>query len=717
MTKAKIFWKKFIHDYRHWICVALTLGFLALAIFYFEHAFARIIESLVDVGQSAKFYVSELFELNLQGNLGVIEFTKLPFEIPFNIPATWEDFTNLWGMYWNRFISRENLAVYMEMLGNALYYLSKLLIIFVPVIMVIVAITQLKYVENNDYNQDTKSLSQWRSTIERGAFKPVKTWIKGFIEFLKENSFYAWMWLVIWLYSFNGIAIILETLAFYLYFVATFRFADIYVQFVKLFMDLSVCIAFIPDVGWILIGYTLMDKLRRYIGYNRLEHMEYKNRGFINERPIVVMINGTMGKGKTTMITDMALSQEIMFRDKAFEMMMKADLKFPNFPWINLELSLKRAIRTHTVYNLATVRKFIRRRRRAFEKQMRSKYIFDYDFELYGLEYDNKLYIENVWDVIETYAQLYLIYVTQSSLIISNYSIRSDIQMIDKGNLPVWNTELFRVPTEHVELYSQYAHILDFDMLRLGKKVAERNRKADTFEFGVIVITEIGKERGNNLENQELKKKDETANAKNDLFNDWLKMIRHNATVDNFPFVKVIVDEQRPESWGADARDLCEIGIIEERSEKKLAMPLFALADLLISWKLGKGCKAYTEHRFNRGDNTLKTHLSHGLDSLLFKFHNGIYNTFGYDKVCLNIEKGTRDGETSQHWYYLIDSKVRRKRFSTDCFSEVFEEKTLRSDIGLDDLECYVTDKAQFWEMLESHSYFFNKLANIRNGA
>ena len=36
-------------------------------------------------------------------------------------------------------------------------------------------------------------------------------------------------------------------------------------------------------------------------------------------------------------------------------------------------------------------------------------------------------------------------------------------------------------------------------------------------------------------------------------------MIRHSATVANYPFVKVITDEQRPESWCADARDLCEI--------------------------------------------------------------------------------------------------------------------------------------------------------------
>lgn len=73
-------------------------------------------------------------------------------------------------------------------------------------------------------------------------------------------------------------------------------------------------------------------------------------------------------------------------------------------------------------------------------------------------------------------------------------------------------------------------------------------RRRDTrenlaFEFGVVAITEIGKERGNNLELKEVKKGTEEANQKNDLFNSWLKMCRHSATVDNFSFIKVFTDE------------------------------------------------------------------------------------------------------------------------------------------------------------------------------
>ena len=54
-------------------------------------------------------------------------------------------------------------------------------------------------------------------------------------------------------------------------------------------------------------------------------------------------------------------------------------------------------------------------------------------------------------------------------------------------------------------------------------------------------------------------------------------MCRHSATVDNFPFIKVFTDEQRPESWGADARDLCDIIYINSCGDMRLSLPLYTI--------------------------------------------------------------------------------------------------------------------------------------------
>lgn len=271
-------------------------------------------------------------------------------------------------------------------------------------------------------------------------------------------------------------------------------------------MDLSVVINFIPVFIWVLIVLFIFDKIRKNIAYQKLSHMELMNRGFINERPIVSMICGTMGKGKTTMATDIVLSQEIMFRNKAFEMILECDLKFPNFPWINLELTLKRLFNNHSLYNLATIKRYIKVRRDYFSSHQEEKYIFNYDFKRYGLSYNDGLKVVDIWEVIEEYSQLYFVYIIQSSLILSNYSIRTDNNILSLGNFPLWDTELFRKNPKFNNACCKHAHILDFDALRLGRSLIAENERANFFEFGVISITEIGKERGNNLENQTIKR-------------------------------------------------------------------------------------------------------------------------------------------------------------------------------------------------------------------
>lgn len=289
-------------------------------------------------------------------------------------------------------------------------------------------------------------------------------------------------------------------------------------------------------------------------------------------------------------------------------------MKFPYFPWINLENAVKHGMRNHYVYNLATCRRTVRHlaacaraaevypdQRKAIYRHLKKRYgysygnfCFGYDAARYGEWYNDRLKMLHIWEAIETYAQLYFIYVIQSSLTISNYAIRTDSLYADAGNFPRWDMDFFSRDARTLDADSRHSHIIDFDALRLGKKLAANNELADSFEFGVINITEVGKERKNALELRDRGvKAAEGTNQKNDGFNDWLKMIRHSATVDNFPFVKVITDEQRPESWGADARDLCEIVHIRDSGEMRLAMPLFFVEELLYSAVFGRFVRLY----------------------------------------------------------------------------------------------------------------------------
>lgn len=713
-------------DHRHFVCLVITLGFLACSVFVFPAALGRVIESFCDVGLSIGYYFCELFDIEHSIVPTVNDYPKMPFFENYGgdsvlpsiiIAESWEQFKIDFVEYWKLWADSGNFVGYMSRVGQVLKITSIVVLVLFP--LVIVAITLFKrYLKshNNDFDKDSLPLRVVKK-IAKYTYIPIKRFVVSFMRFLGEHRVYVYLWLAIWAYNFNLITIVVEFFAFYFYFVVSFDFLSIYRQVYKLFIDLYVPFTFVPLWAWCIVGVVLFDRFRKAIANAQLRHFEMRDRGFINARPIVFMVCGTMGKKKTTAITDMALSQEVMLRDKALEKILENDLKFPHFPWVNLENEIKRAMKYHQVYNLATVRLFVSKKAARWTKTPTADKLFGYDFSQYGLTFDDKLKVVDVWQIVETYAQLYFIYVIQSSLLISNYSIRVDNILSDLGNFPIWNSDFFNRDSRLEDCYSRHAHILDFDTLRLGRKVIKDNRNADNFEFGVIVITEIGKERGNSIENSEKKKKDDFANQKNDLFNSWLKMVRHSATVDNFPFVRVITDEQRPESWGADARDLCEIVHIKDSGEQRLSMPFFALEELLYSWLFGKFVNLYYQYRYVRADNTLAMTFLKILTAKLQHYYSGIYNRFGYCTLRVQIESGTQDGEISENKYYLCNKKIYSRRFSTDCFSDFFTEKALRSPVGINDLEEYACEKATFDELTLQNSYFVNDLlAGLRNG-
>ena len=721
MKRILNFFKKL--SYRHYICLFITVSFLLISLFSFPYAFMRFGESARDFFVSIAYYFCDLFVGDANPIVPTVnEYSQTPITVPFNLPETWEEFQVAWSLYWQRFVTPENFYAYLSLIFNILYWTSYIAAMLLPVFLILALILRNQYTkQNNCYNQDTLPLRLWKRFSAK-VKEPTVAWIKSFFAFLREekkkkNGKYRrvrpWIliWILIWSFSFNLITVVVEAVAWYLYFCSSFDFLTLYRQVYKLLRDLLPMIDFVPIPVWAVLGIVIFDILRKKTGYQILAFLEACNRAFIKILSIVIIICGTMGKKKTTVLTDIGLSQEIMFRDEAFKRILENDLKFSNFPWVMLENELKRAFKYHEIYNLATVRKFIYKKRHRWLKSDKPREkIFDYDYKKYGLYYNNALYLEDVWEVLEKYSQLYFIYVIKSSLLISNYSVSVSNVLSDVGNFPLWNSDFFKRDSRLIEAFYRHSHIVDFDALRLGKLVLERNPLANSFDFGCILITEIGKERGNTLELQEKKKKDEGTNQKNDLFNSWLKMVRHSATVDYYPFVKVFTDDQRPESWGADARQLAQILHIQETEERRLAMPGFALEALIHDLLWLKFRSTYYDFRHNRGDNCLFMYAFHNLLGLIHGHYQRIYNTFGFSRVRIGVEDGRQDGVVKEHWYYLCDKKIYAKRFATDAFADFFTYKNISSAYGINDLPEFRTEKAGLDELAREHSYFVQDL-------
>ena len=695
------------------VTVIISLVFVALGAVFWQ-SYVRFAESCRDFGLSVAYYFCELIGIDYSFTPMVTEYSDVLQEI--FLPDDWHGFTASAGNFFSLLIDGENFVSYWSAVGNVMVVVAKVIAILLPCILVLWLVLWRMYRHGNtDHNRDTVPLRVFKA-IAKWTYQPIKRALFSYREYLSEHKAVWICWIILWLFHLNLASIVIGFFAYYFYFVLSFDVANLYVQVCKLFVDLQVIFRHFPWWSIVTVCWLLFNRWRKKSALNRLRHFEARNCGFINELPIVSMACGSMGKKKTTLITDMVLSQEVMFRQKALSILQQNDMKFPYFPWIAFEDELRACMEHGTVYNLASVKTWVALKRSRFIKHGNAEWqLYGYDYRRYGTDFDDVLKVSRLFDVLETYAQAYFIYVIQSSLIVANYSIRTDNAQISNGNFPLWLTDFF---PKHRRLESRHAHILDFDVLRLGRKVLENNPKAGSFEFGVVAITEIGKERGNNLELKEVKKGTDEANQKNDLFNSWLKMCRHSATVDNFPFIKVFTDEQRPESWGADARDLCDVIHIVSSGEQRLALPLYTIEEMISEWAFNRFMRLYEDFRFRRGDNTLLVHIFKSITAWLWRRNLRIYNRFGYSILKIEKERGTMDGKAENKKYYLMNAKIYAKRFSTDCFSDYFNDMAKRSKTGLMDYIEYVTEKATVDELKMQNSYFINSLyGNAGNGS
>ena len=719
-------------NYRHIICIIITLGFLACSVFVFPNALGRIIEAGRDFGLSVAYYFCELFGIEYSFTPTVNGLPKFPFFENYGgensptttLPDTLTGFKNKWSEYWELWVSKENFTNYLGAVGNVLLIISKTLIIVLPFLLLLVVVFgfYLKR-QNNDYDKDSKPLIAFKK-VSYYTYRPIKNWILDFVEFIRECKYYWIIWVCLWAYNFNVFTILLEFFAFYLYFTMSFEVAEVYRQIYKLFIDLWTVFDFVPLWVWFIIGYYALNAFCIARAYKKLYHHERCNRGFLNERSINVTVYGYTGAGKTALITDMALSYEVQILSDALEVIIETDMHFPRFAWINLENELKKVLESRIVKDVWSCRKWIRQQCRQWEKEPCRDNLFNYDYELYGLSYDDNLKTVEIWQALEDYACAYLIYTVQSSYIVSNYSIRSDKLISDMGNFPLWDTDFFKRDSRLLKSFSRHSHILDFDMLRLGKKMLDNNPNRNAFGFGVYVITEIDKERKNQPELQGVTKNEKDkdgniiCNQKNDLFNANEKMKRHACVVANRVFVHCVNDLQRTGSLNSDMLELGDTIEVYDKGEMLPTLPFFSpfwLIDLFITFIFGKFENFYLQYRHNRSDNTLFMYLFKGLSAKLHNYRERIYNLFGSQTVELHLARGLQDGKVQKCKWYRQSKKIYSNRFSTDCLSGIYEVRGRLNTIGIDDLQEYADIMATNDELLKQHSHFQQELTVLQN--
>lgn len=693
-------------------------------IYIYRIGFMRFVDSVIDLFNSLGYYFVTILNVENHGIIPrVIDISDYLKNVSKSfLPMEWSEYTVLMGRFGEKLISGDNMLSYLMFIAASADLLTIVLTLIV-LMYVLYRILKGRLIENenNLYGKESRALRAWK-VVSEYTYRPLIQGIKEYSDYIRsERMRYIRIFTLIWLIALNVMPILLEVIAYVLYLACSFDVKSFFGEIYKLTLDLYVFWNMLPTFGKIVITLVVIVMVRQHIGYSRLQKREILNQRFISKcLGIATLICGAMGTKKTTLLVDITLSQEVIFRDKAFELMLDIDMEYPNFNWQLFENDLSEAMERHQVKNLATAEMWVYECLNEYiDHDHDVEYLWGYDTFVYRSVYNDGLKISNIYETLVDYAKLYFVYVIESSLVMSNLSIRQDDILRDKGNLPLWDHDFFRRNPKYADVYSRHSHIIDYDTVRLGKLVIDNNKNVGAFEFGVLVCTEIGKERLNAVELKEVKKTASEANQKNDLLNTWLKMCRHLSYIRHFPFVKVLFDEQRPESLGADARELCDkILWVDSTSDDRLAMPLYFIEEMII-YLVNKAFKRdYVDYRYNRADSTLSMYTAHNIASALYNYDKKITNTFGYYNLELSVEKGTRDGGTEKHRYTLSKKKTYSDRFASACYADYFRARTLKNNIGLVDMATYLETCASLEELKQQNSYFVKDiLSNTENAA
>ena len=720
----------------HLISAVLVNVSIILAFTMFRPVLGRFKQALFeDFLQSIVFYFKNYVALIFGGmaNTDAPSVATLPQGVETLIPLYWGDFLAKCERFleaffqWERFLSWALIT--MERISLWVAIAAPLVI---DLVMIAYLVLALYKTPNNNCGKKSKPLRAFLVFEEKVLYK-IRDYVKGYFQFFRDHKLLKILLATLWLINLNIVTIVLEMMAYILYFSMSFDIASIWTQIVRTFYDVSVPLRIVPLWVVLIIAYKIFDNVRRKMGLDLLRTYESRNVEFLKAYPGALFLVGRQRAKKTTIITDMALSQEVIFREEALELLKERDKQFPHFPWQALEnfywdtQEILPTMASHREF-LGLLRwyyknlkgKRLRLKEMALKKLRKFGYKFDdfcfgYDVERYGETYNDGLKIVNVFDAIEGYVQLFYVYAARTSLVFGNYSIRTDLRWQDSGNFPVLDGDFFSRPPEEMDETSQYCHVAKMDCFRLGVVSDPLDPYINGFEVGILNMMEGGKERGNQNTNAAVKATDSGVNAKNDGFELDIKMRAHGSTVDNYTFFRFFIDEQRADSLSADNKDLCTIVMIKDAQDSKVVLP-FAMFD---RWVYAKATKIYEKIYYTlrniRGDanETLLVYLLKKIYSPIFRHWDRIDNEYKVYVANLNVRDAMQDTVLTDHGkYYISAKKSYSERFATNAMGQFYHNKAKKSRYGLNDFPVFEGKFITIEEMESSGSIFYKKAIN-----
>lgn len=698
MKKIFLFLKKL--DHRHYVSLGISIGLVLWAVFACQASFIRLWEGIRDFGiglVNALFY-----ESSWRPEASVNQYSSI--DVLSVLPKDFEVFVSNFKLYFEIFFLWENLKYWGMTFLSRFSIVLQIILIFVLIFAIVYIIKKLiKPKSNTKTGENTKSFAFFVKAEDK-VFVPVIRYLKSYRGFYNVYRIYPLLLKIYLALIWNIPGVILSFLAYYFHVLASLSFSTLYVQVYKLSVDLIVALSSMPWYAWVYVGWIIFDAITRNIGYSILELHEGRNEAFLRDLGQMIFINGQIRSGKTSLMTDLQISQASLYRKDSLDTMLKMIRWFPAFPWKVFVQKFISNKKSGKIKNFPDIEKYIRFLASSFLESEDAKFLFAYDFQKYGLFHDDGLQKQSIFNALEIFAQAFLIYL-EPTYFISSYSIREDHIKCDKGNMPLWDMDIFHRPSWNGD--GTYSHIINYDCMRPGKQMNPSEKSFGSYEFGIFGIAEYDKERENQTYLKEIRYDDETCNQKNDLHPKYLKMMGHSSMVDYKCYIRLFSDAQRAPSLSADIREGMDILNIEEESGEKIAMPFFLFREILEIFVKKIDKKITPDDMYRRGDNTLPMHLWGLFKHFYLDYCERIHNTFGYFALILSRQSGKEDGPIYTHKYYKAKKKIFSGRFSTASYESYFREFSSIADVALSDMPTYQTLYPTLRELAEHQNSFF----------
>jgi len=696
---------------RHLLAIVFSLLAIALALFssfsYYSYFWDKI---------------QILFQNGINYFLAFFGTPKKTSQI-FDLISSADGFSSVFPIDFGMFFSRLGLSF--RVLVSDFYLISKILklmkffsdfsivLSFLAILIPFALILKRQIFKGKPFarNEVSKTLRIYRR-IDRKV-RPVFRKIRAAILNAFQDRIFRISLLVSLALYFNLINVALSFLTYYLYFISTFDFSALWQIVLVLVAELAIPFAKVPLWIDLIAAYFLFCRWRKHLAEDILRHHDAINCGVVKGTGVMIQINGAPGSGKTLLQTDMAITCEMLFRQQAEEIMNEVRGLFPEFRFDLFRKKLDLKIAQHRINNFYDCDLFVRGEFKGILSSFdafadRNLY---FDSQKHSPFFFNGLHYETLIDDLSDYAKAYFVYQSKHPLILSNYPIRGEYRPIRNEHALTFDYDWFRREASDL-VPPGYSKIVDYDMLRLMKSKVEDNPHRNIPIAYVFALTELGKERGNALENAELKKNVPETNAKNDGFNDYLRVARHPATIRHRLFVKIFFDEQRASSCGVALSGITEdiLTIDKSGTKTKSAMYFYYLRLLGINFFRNLSSDFFRRYERVRNDQTLLTEGMNFLSRASNRAYIRYVNSYSYKEIRFYKQNGTlpenESKAISKGKYYLAFKKIYDHRYASDSLKGFFDAKSTFSPLGIADLPAYSSLYADVSEIAAQNSYF-----------